>query len=341
MVVSAFDEYPLQQFPTTFDHVGDSDRRWFERFWACAVHRSGELALVHGIGVYPNANLMDGFCLLARGGQQGFVSASRALAHDRMNTTVGPVLMEVVRGLREVRVALGNNASGLAYDLRLVSNKAPYGRVPLPMLRAPGGELLQHVAVFSQLGRASGRLTVAGEDIDLNPEDWSFTKVNAWGVRAHGGVMSSLSGTKSGTAFFSASLPTIGITVMDDVGEISPASGARLPIDKVQWTLDSTAGQLKAAHIGLGNDDIEIDISPLFPATFGAGSFGAYCDGFDGRYRGEEAYGRSARVDAIDMVTPSEGSRASDRTRRLYIVAVHVRGQWKDSGVGLLELASE
>src|SRR4051794_35663158 len=51
------DDTPWHQLPTTFDHVGTSDVRFFDRLWFAASDRDGGGALQFTMGVYQNMNV--------------------------------------------------------------------------------------------------------------------------------------------------------------------------------------------------------------------------------------------------------------------------------------------
>ncbi len=63
-MLTKLDEILRHQLPTTFDHVGTSDPRFYDRYWFCAYDPAGELALITGMGLYANMNVMDGFVSL-------------------------------------------------------------------------------------------------------------------------------------------------------------------------------------------------------------------------------------------------------------------------------------
>jgi hypothetical protein len=73
--------------------------------------------LIVGLGQYPNLGVTDAFALLRRGSAHRVVRASRELGADRMNTRVGPFGVEVLEGLKRLRVVLDPNEHGLSFDL--------------------------------------------------------------------------------------------------------------------------------------------------------------------------------------------------------------------------------
>ena len=60
-MLSGLDETLRHQLPTTFDHVGTSDPRFYDRYWFCCYDPTGELAVIIGMGLDINMNVLDGF----------------------------------------------------------------------------------------------------------------------------------------------------------------------------------------------------------------------------------------------------------------------------------------
>lgn len=98
MPLTRLDETLRHQIPTTFDHVGTSDPRFFDRYWFSCYDPAGSLTMIIGVGLYMNMNVFDGFvaCPVPRddgGGNQRnfrFSRALRRIAQDyRRYTQVG------------------------------------------------------------------------------------------------------------------------------------------------------------------------------------------------------------------------------------------------------------
>ena len=86
-MLSALDETLRHQLPTTFDHVWTSDPRFFDRYWFSAYDPAGRFALICGMGLYSNMNVLDGFAALmlprpGGGFEQHNFRVSRALRPD-------------------------------------------------------------------------------------------------------------------------------------------------------------------------------------------------------------------------------------------------------------------
>src|SRR4029453_18585631 len=100
-VLSALDETLRHQLPTTFDHVWTSDPRQFDRYWFAAYDPQARFALICGMGLYSNMNVLDGYAALmlprAGGGAEHHnFRVSRALRPDIDRPAVGPLSIEVV-----------------------------------------------------------------------------------------------------------------------------------------------------------------------------------------------------------------------------------------------------
>ena len=117
MTLSPLDDYPVHQIPEVMRHVGTSDRNFYDRYYFNAFPLTGDTMLIVGLGQYPNLGVTDAFALLRHGAQHRVVRASRELGADRMNTQVGPFGIEVLEGLKRLRVVLRPNEFGLSFDL--------------------------------------------------------------------------------------------------------------------------------------------------------------------------------------------------------------------------------
>src|ERR1700675_3976392 len=107
-MLSSMDDYPLHQIADTIRHVGSSDRNFYDRYYFNLHGSSDELFMIMGLGQYPNLAVSDAFALVRRGTEHRVVRASRERV-DRMDPAVGPLRVEVIEPLHEVRVVLEPN----------------------------------------------------------------------------------------------------------------------------------------------------------------------------------------------------------------------------------------
>ena len=184
MTLSPLDDYPVHQIPEVMRHVGTSDRNFYDRYYFNAFPLTGDTMLIVGLGQYPNLGVTDAFALLRRGSAHRVVRASRELGADRMNTQVGPFGVEVLEGLKRLRVVLGPNDHGLAFDLTWEGSIPPQVE-PQHFIRS------QERVVFdskrmAQTGRWTGSITVDGETLDVTPDRWWGIRDRSWGIRPVG-----------------------------------------------------------------------------------------------------------------------------------------------------------
>ncbi len=184
MPISPMDEYLAHQTTDTFDYVFTSDRNFYDRYYFNCHPSSDELFLIAGLGQYPNLGVTDAFVTISHGTRQYTVRASRELGSDRLDTSVGPLSVEVVEGLRALRVRCAPNEWGVAFDL-LFEGTVPALEEPKSRNRSRA-RITQDVSRYAQVGTWSGTLEVAGQRYDVDPTAWQGARDHSWGVRPVG-----------------------------------------------------------------------------------------------------------------------------------------------------------
>src|SRR6476469_5127980 len=117
MPLGPLDEFLAHQTSDTFDHVATSDRNFYARYYFNMHSSSDELFVIAGLGQYPNLGVTDAFITVSIGHEQHTVRASRELGSDRLDTSIGPLSVEVVEGLVTLRVRCAANEWGVEADL--------------------------------------------------------------------------------------------------------------------------------------------------------------------------------------------------------------------------------
>ncbi|MFD0692090.1 hypothetical protein [Actinomadura fibrosa] len=184
MTLSPLDDYPIHQAPEVMRHVTTSDRNFYDRYYFNAHPCSDDLMLIIGIGQYPNLGVMDAFAVVRRGPLHKVVRASRELGTDRMNTTVGPFRVDVIEGLKRLRVVLDDTEHGLSFDL-LWEGAIPATLEPPHYLRWQERVMFDSRRL-AQTGRWTGTITVDGESIPVTPDHWWGSRDRSWGIRPVG-----------------------------------------------------------------------------------------------------------------------------------------------------------
>lgn len=171
------------QLATTFDHVGDSDPRWTERYWYTAhPFASGDMVIDFGLGWYPNRNVMDAFAGVAKGGKQYNFRASRNSRPNSLDPAVGPLKFEIIEGLRHHRITLAENDSALAFELDFLASLP--GAEEAQSVRRRNGRLEENLARMTQFGRWQGWISVEGRRMAIDPEGWWGQRDHSWGIRS-------------------------------------------------------------------------------------------------------------------------------------------------------------
>jgi hypothetical protein len=179
-MLTEWDDLLIHQMVSTLDHVESSDPRWHDRHWFHLGDLQGEVLLGVGMGVYPNRDVMDGFSVATVEGAQHNVLVSRELGRDRY-TEVGPLRIDVERGLRRIRLRLEPNAFDVSYDLVWESTMPPFEE--RTHFQRHKGRIVRNNARYNQSGRFSGTLTVAGRTWEVTPERFWGVRDRSWGLR--------------------------------------------------------------------------------------------------------------------------------------------------------------
>jgi hypothetical protein len=198
-MLTPLDESPWHQLPTTFDHVGTSDPRFFDRLWFAASDRRGRSTLQLTIGVYQNMNVVDGGAVAIVDGRQHNVRVSRELrpryAHD-----CGPLAIEALEPLHRLRLAIAPNPGGLSGELEW-SGIIPAHEERHHFKRSHG-RVVEDYSRYDQIGECSGWVEAGGTRIDV--DSWWACRDHSWGVREMVGIPEPRTGSRPGIAGGSA-----------------------------------------------------------------------------------------------------------------------------------------
>ncbi len=180
-MLSPQDDLIGHQLPTTFDQIDNSDPAWMERLWYTGHPAPGGEAIFDiGLGYHPNRNVMDAFAGVAVAGRQWNFRASRQLRPDPLNTAVGPLTIRVIEGLRRHSLSLGQNDSGIRFEIEFHATMNPHEEKAHQRRR--DGRITENMARAQQLGRYTGWLEFAGKRVDV--DSWLGQRDHSWGIRA-------------------------------------------------------------------------------------------------------------------------------------------------------------
>ena len=184
-MLTPYDDFPLHQAPWPIDRVATSDRNFYDRYYFNVHDTACETFLAFGLGVYPNLGVMDAFACGVRGEQHHIVRASRTLGGDRHVTTVGPLRVDVIEGLRRLRIACDSPDRVLSFDITFEAWSDAHEE-PHFLYRNPLGRTVMDYTRLTQLGRPTGWLRIGREEFAVDAEAWRAARDRSWGIRPVG-----------------------------------------------------------------------------------------------------------------------------------------------------------
>lgn len=182
-MLSHLDDSPWHQLPTTFDHVGTSDPRFFDRLWFAASDPGGGGALQFTIGVYQNMNVVDGGFVIVRDGRQHNLRVSRQL-RPVYDTACGPLRFDVHEAFRRIALSIAPNESGIRGELVWHSEIAP--QEERHHFARRHGRVVEDYSRYDQTGALGGWVEIEGRREDLS--SWWACRDHSWGVRERVGI---------------------------------------------------------------------------------------------------------------------------------------------------------
>lgn len=194
-MLTSLDDTLWHQLPTTFDHAGTSDPRFFDRYWFACYAPDGTAAVQITMGAYRNMNVLDGGAVVVHRGKQYNVRVSRSLGHE-IDPGCGPVRVRPTVPLQEFRLTVADGDHEVAGELTWRGVLPPAEE--RPHFARSRGRVSEDYRRFDQIGTASGWLEVGGERIDV--ADWWACRDHSWGVRPRMGIKEPVTGPKESLA---------------------------------------------------------------------------------------------------------------------------------------------
>ena len=185
MTLSPADDYPIHQVAQPVRHAGTSDRNFYDRYYFNAHRRDGSAFVIAGMGQYPNLSITDAFVAVLQGDVQRVLRASRVMGEDRMDLQIGPIRVEVLEGLRRIRLVAEPNDWGVACDLVFDGVIHPHSE-PQQVVRAQSGRTILDTFRLVQTGAWSGTVSLDGAEFEVMPDEWWGVRDRSWGVRPVG-----------------------------------------------------------------------------------------------------------------------------------------------------------
>jgi hypothetical protein len=359
-MLTRLDDTLWHQLPTTFDHVGTSDPRFFDRYWFAVYDPAGGTAMQFTIGLYNNMNVMDGGCVVVRGTTQYSLRTSRALRPD-FEPVVGPMRVEVEEPLQRLRLVAERGEHPIALDV--VWNAILPPEEERPHFERIRGRAAQDYQRFNQVGVADGWIEAGGERIAV--ERWWTARDHSWGVRPGIGIVEPETGDASerpaGSLFcflFFSTDKIAGHVQLSERGGHEYLTGLirrrdagsdDMHVETAQLSLTVSPGTRRFDHAALNGRfadgrEFELDLGPLGATIAMPGlGYGGWNDGKGlGAFRGRQ----HSEWDTWDVSHPADVVRADGSLFRPphRIAPVRVRaklGHEPSEGTGSLTMIAE
>ncbi len=183
MAISSWDDFPVHQTSEYVRHPATSDRNFYDRYYFNLHGSSDEVMAIFGIGQYPNLGVTDGFLAIGTKDDHRVIRASRPIG-DRSNLKVGPLEIEIIEPLEQIRVTCEDNEWGVSMNVEWQGSHRPLEE-PRQFLRREG-KVVFDTQRFAQMGRWSGNLSIPGSSWTVTSDKWGGSRDRSWGIRPVG-----------------------------------------------------------------------------------------------------------------------------------------------------------
>lgn len=181
MVLTRADDYPVHQTPEPIANAG-TDRNFYDRYFFNGYAPDGSGFFAAAFGVYPQLDVVDAHFSFIRDGTQYALHASAEMGRERMAMRCGPISIEVVEPLRQLRVRI-EEAEGLAGEFTFTARAFPIEEPRF--IHRIGARAFMDYTRLTQNGRYEGWLSVDGERREMAAGTVG-TRDRSWGVRPVG-----------------------------------------------------------------------------------------------------------------------------------------------------------
>jgi hypothetical protein len=360
-MLSPLDDTLWHQLPTTFDHVGTSDPRFFDRYWFALTEPGGAASAQLTLGVYNNMNVVDCGAVAVRGTQQFNLRASRSL-RPRFEAAVGPMRVDVLEPLARHRIRI-DAALRAKPEPRFACDLEWRAILPAeeerPHFRRERGRAVEDYQRFDQVGEVSGWLEIGDEKLEVNR--WWSCRDHSWGLRQGIGIPEPVTGAQTAPSdagslfcflFFSTAAWAGHVQIMERGAQRIYMTGLLRPRDgsgrdrhvreaELRFDLYPNTRRFRNATLALrldSGDGLEVRAEPLCCSIAMPGlGYGGWNDGLGlGVWRGD-AHEEGEIWDVADpAVVIREDGRRETPVHRIAPVRVECSSRSGDRGTGSL-----
>jgi hypothetical protein len=183
-VLTPFDDYPIHQTGAPINAPATGDRNHYDRYFFNGYDRDGSLFFALAMGRYPNRSVIDASFSVVDAGVQRSVHASGRAPDDPIDTSCGPIRVEVVEPLQTLRVVVDDAEHGIGCDLtwraRTVAVEEDRFR------RSNGTRIVMDYTRLTQFGTWEGWVRTGDREVAVGPDDFLGSRDRSWGIRVIG-----------------------------------------------------------------------------------------------------------------------------------------------------------
>jgi len=182
-MLTPFDDFPIHQTGDPIAQTVSADPNHYDRYFFNGFDRDGAFMIGGAMGHYPNRGVIDAAFSFVIDGVEHSVFASGLMPIDRA-TTIGPITVEVVEPLREIRLVIAPNEHGLSGNLLFRARTAAIEEPKQTIVR--NSTKIMDYTRLTQWGTWEGTVTVGDRTIEVLAETTFGVRDRSWGVRGVG-----------------------------------------------------------------------------------------------------------------------------------------------------------
>jgi hypothetical protein len=183
-MITDFDDYLIHQAALPINQMGIANRNAYDRYWFNGFDKAGTFLFEAGFGRYPNRFVQDAHFSVAFDGVQHSFHASRRVPDNPMDSSAGPMRVEVVHPMRVIRIVVEPNDTEVECELTFHA-KAPPVQEPKNHMW-DGNRLIMDTQRFTQYGTWEGFFSVKGRRFEVKRSEVIGLRDKSWGMRPVG-----------------------------------------------------------------------------------------------------------------------------------------------------------
>lgn len=179
MQLTRYDDYPVHQSPYPFSYIPATDPAWDEGYYFGVFNVDKGLFLMTGMRINPNTDMIGGHAGISVRGVERTLRLSREWRIN-CDTHIGPLRYEFIEPFKDIRISLGENPSGLTFDLHWLG-LAP-AHLSSHHTAMSRGRRVTDQTRYNQVGDADGWIALKGERHDVKRGEWGAVRDHSWGI---------------------------------------------------------------------------------------------------------------------------------------------------------------